>query len=79
MNKIQKFLQHLTKKERTYLFAVLEDIRNGKIGSYDIKVLTGYKGLFRLWKGSIRIIFSKGPLLWRIVDIAYRKDAYKNL
>lgn len=80
MDKIEKFLALLSKKERGVLFKILSNIRAGELKGYDVKPLKGYKGFFRLRKGKVRIVFVKienGNHV--IVDIAYRKDAYKNI
>lgn len=77
MDKIQKFLSHLNKKERAVLLNVLSDIRALKLDAYDIKALQGHKNLYRLRKGSIRIIFSKEKTRGSIIHVSYRKDAYK--
>lgn len=78
MDKIQKFLEILSKKERTQLARILANIRLWKIGAYDVKPLKGHKGVFRLRKGKIRIVFAKGEKIDIIINIDYRKDAYKN-
>lgn len=77
MDKIQKFLLKLRPQERAMLLKIFTDIRSMHVGSHDVKALKGYKGLFRLRKGKIRIIFSQGDKHGIIVDIAYRKDSYK--
>lgn len=77
MDKIQKFLLRLTKKERVVLSKILLDIRKLNIDNYDVKPLKVYKDLFRLRKGSIRIIFAKGDSIGIVINIGYRKDIYK--
>lgn len=79
MDRIQKFLLALTKKERAILTEILDDIRAVKLQKYDVKPLKGRKGLFRLRKGAVRIIFIKGVEIGIVINIAHRKDAYKNL
>lgn len=79
MDKIEKFLALLSKKERGVLSGILSDIRSGKLKIYDVKPLKGYKGFFRLRKGKIRIVFVKTENgSSAVVNIAYRKDVYKN-
>lgn len=69
-----------SKKERGVLSKILTDVRTGELRSYDVKPLKGYKGFFRLRKGKIRIVFAKTEQGSHVVvDIAYRKDVYKNL
>lgn len=79
MDKIQKFLLSLTKRERSFLTQILQDIREGQWQSYDIKPLKGHKGIFRLRKGKVRIIFVKTGLGIALLNIGFRKDVYKNL
>ena len=79
MDKIRKFLLKLTKKERTILQKTLRDIRLLSIQNYDVKPLKGYKGLFRLRKGDIRIVFAKQKDVGVILDIDFRKDIYKSV
>ncbi len=78
MDKIKKFLLKLTQKERTVLRAVLEDVFVLDLADYDVKPLKGHKGVFRLRKGDIRIIFFKQKHTGIVIDIDYRKDIYKN-
>lgn len=79
MDKIQKFLVQLNKKEREILSGIFSDIRSLNIRGYDVKPLKSHKNLFRLRKGKIRIIFVKTDTIWVIVHIGFRKDIYKNL
>ncbi|MFH1284810.1 MAG: type II toxin-antitoxin system RelE/ParE family toxin [Candidatus Peregrinibacteria bacterium] len=77
MDKIKKFLLKLTKKERTLIKAILEDVLALSLQNYDVKPLKGYKGFYRLRKGDVRIIFAKEKTMGMIIDIDYRKDIYK--
>lgn len=77
MDKIQKFLAQLTKRERQLMLRVFKDIKSLNLKGYDITALKGYKGVFRIRKGKIRIIFTKQKSGGVIVNIDYRKDAYK--
>lgn len=80
MDKIEKFLALLSKNERGVLSAILSDIQSGKLKGYDIKSLKGYKGFFRLRKGKVRVVFVKTESGNNVVvNIASRKDVYKNL
>lgn len=79
MDKIQKFLLLLSKKEREILSGIFSDIRNLHIRGYDVKPLKSHKNLFRLRKGKIRIIFIKTDTIGVIIRIGFRKNIYKNL
>lgn len=78
MDPINKFLSKLTPKERELLKKILEDIRRLEIKNHDIKALKGLKGVFRLRKGRIRIIFTKGEGIGIPLKINFRKDAYRD-
>lgn len=77
MDKIQKFLIKLAKKDRQMLTRILNDIRALKLEKYTVKALKGYKRLFRIRKGKIRIVFTKINGYGVILSVSYRKDAYK--
>ncbi|OIO52034.1 hypothetical protein AUJ78_01820 [Candidatus Peregrinibacteria bacterium CG1_02_41_10] len=77
MDEIKKFLLKLTKKERTILQRLMEDVRILNLKNYDVKPLKGYKNLFRLRKGNFRIVFCKGEESGMVVDLDYRKDVYR--
>lgn len=77
MDKIEKFLRHLIKREELVLRQLLADIKTLNISNYDVRPLQGYKGVFRLRKGKIRIEFIKELSHGRILKVTYRKDAYR--
>lgn len=76
MDKIQKFLLKLEKKQRVLLLHILTDIRALNLKGYDVKPLQGKMGMFRLRKGVIRIVFAKTRGIGLVIAIAYRKDIY---
>lgn len=57
MEKANKILRRLSQKERGTIERLVERIISGDLGGLDIKKLKGLKNLFRVRKGSIRIIF----------------------
>lgn len=77
MDKISKFLQKLRKSENLMLLKILYDIKHLNLHRYDIKMLKGYKGMYRLRKGDFRIIFYKKDGKGIALKLTYRKDAYK--
>lgn len=79
MDKISKFLLRLSKKDRIFLLSVFSDILILRLGNYDVKPLKGYKNVYRLKKGKVRIVFYKEQKKGIIIDIAFRKNIYKNL
>lgn len=79
MDKIQKFLLKLSKKERALFLEIFADIQILKLDDYDIKPLKGHPGIFRLRKGQIRIVFAQMKNSGIIVNMAFRKDIYKDM
>lgn len=57
MDKIEKALQKLSEKERILVRMLLERLRSWATAGLDMKQLKGFPGIFRVRKGSIRIIF----------------------
>lgn len=78
MDKIEKFLNHLNKKEKLIIRQILADIKILNLNNHDTKPLRGLKGVFRLRKGRIRIEFMKETSRGHILSVMFRKDAYKN-
>lgn len=79
MDNNEKFLRKLDSRQRLLLLKILADIKMLDLKAYSIKPLKGFKGLFRLKKGKIRVIFRKEGGQGVVFHINYRKDAYKNL
>ncbi|HBB03132.1 MAG: hypothetical protein US89_C0016G0019 [Candidatus Peregrinibacteria bacterium GW2011_GWF2_38_29] len=77
MDKIQKFLLKLNTANRITLLEALNDVKALNLEKYDIKQLQGFRSIFRLRKGKIRIIFRKDGDIGTLLDISYRKDAYR--
>lgn len=80
MNKIEKLLRKISKKDRDALYIVIEEIISGK----DITHLKPIKleglELYRVRKGNFRIIFHKEGSTYVIDSIKLRDDAtYTNL
>lgn len=57
MDRIAKFLNKLSQKERNVIKGVLEKIKKGETANLDIKKLKGGDNRFRVRKGEIRIIY----------------------
>lgn len=73
-DKITKALARLTPKERKLFKNILEDIQAGNLGSYDIKRLAGRDDIFRLRKGTYRIIFRMKDTMIMILSLERRSD-----
>lgn len=57
MDRVAKFLNKLSQKERSVVKDVLEKIKRGDIANLDVKKLKGADNFFRARKGGIRIIY----------------------
>jgi len=57
MDKIQKILKKLTSQERNSVRLILEKIQKKDFSDLDIKKLKGRNDIFRVRKGSLRIIY----------------------
>ena len=79
MDKIEKFLLKLSKKDRQTFVKIFKDILILNLENYDVKTIKEYKDFYRLRKGKIRIIFIKRNNQGLVINIAYRKDIYKEL
>ena len=80
MNKIQKFLLSLSKKERQQIDSILEKIESGKLDSLNYKKLTGFDNLYRVKKGSFRVIYFQEDDTVNILDVRRRNEkTYKNI
>jgi len=77
MDKISKFLQKLSFKEREIIRIILEKIIFCKFDDLDCKKLVWHDSLYRVRKWKIRIIFSKVWKDIKIIDINYRWKIYK--
>lgn len=57
MDKIKKALSKLSTKERAIVKLILINLRAGKLLGMDIQKLQGHNNIYRIRKGSIRIIY----------------------
>ena len=79
MNKIEKFLKKLSKKEKFVLEECIENILNDKIEILDVKKLKGRDDIFRVRKGNIRIVYRKLDGNIMLLSIEYKNDnTYKD-
>ena len=74
MNKIEKFLKKLSKKERSDLEDCVNKITIGKTANLDIRKLKGRGDIFRVHNGSIRIIYQKRDGVVFLLTIERRSD-----
>lgn len=74
MDRNKKFLKKLSDKEFSLVQKTLEKIQSRNISKLDIKKLTGYKDVYRVRVGNIRIIFLDTPKEIQILEIARRNE-----
>lgn len=80
MNKIDKFLNKLSSKERNVVDECLKLIKARKFEGLNIKKLGGFDSLYRVRKSGIRIVFYWEGQNINIIKIDRKNDnTYKNL
>ncbi len=74
MDRIEKFLNKITLKEKVVIKETIILIFDGSFDSLDLKKITGLDGGYRVRKGKFRIIFwmNKGNI--QILDVVQRDD-----
>ena len=80
VDRIQKALHNLSPKERKHISLIFGDIRKGEVNDYDVKKLKGHDGIYRVRKGSLRIIYritKEGEIF--VLVIERRGDTTYNL
>ncbi|MDO8601366.1 MAG: hypothetical protein Q7R46_01645 [bacterium] len=59
MDKIKKALKKFSAKEKEAVKNILNKLEKGNLLGFDIQKLSGHEDIFRVKKGSIRIIYRK--------------------
>lgn len=77
MDKIEKALLRLNKKERDAVEIVLARIKAGDLAGIDVVKMKGRDDIFRVRKGKIRIIFQKGAKI-QLIAVERRSDTTYN-
>jgi mRNA-degrading endonuclease RelE of RelBE toxin-antitoxin system len=79
MDRNQKFLKRLSSKEFIAVEQVLQKILIRDTSGLDIKKLSGYRDVYRVRTGNIRIIFLDTGNSIEILEISRRDEqTYKN-
>jgi len=79
MDKIEKILRKLTKKERDFLYKKIFDLQSKKVDNLNIIKIKN-SDFFRLRAGNFRIIFYYKDKKFILIDIKIRNDnTYKNI
>lgn len=78
MDKISKALKRLSPKERRQIKELLLKIESGNLAGLDLKKLQDREDIFRVRRGSLRIIFQRKIGIITILAIERRsEDTYK--
>ena len=78
MDKIDKALSKLTFKEKERIRNVIKALQLGRFDNLDIKKLKGFRDIFRVRKGGLRIVYQLLGKRIIILKIDKRKeDTYK--
>jgi mRNA-degrading endonuclease RelE of RelBE toxin-antitoxin system len=73
-DRLTKFLDKLTAKEKKRIASVLSLIERGRFDGMDVKKLQGHENIYRVRKGDIRIIIFKADFETYILAIERRSD-----
>lgn len=76
---ISKALEKFPPKERERAKEILIRIENYDLVGLDVKKLKGYKNLFRVRIGSIRIVYEVKNGIHRALFVGHRNDTTYNL
>lgn len=60
VDRIEKALRRLSGKERQAIKSIVQRLKSGNITGLDIKKLKGNTAIYRVWKGSMRIMYVVG-------------------
>ena len=78
MDKVVKFLKRLSPDEKVLVENVLAQIKKGDLSGLDVRKLKGVGNLFRVRRGSVRIILKREKETHTVIFIGRRsKDTYK--
>lgn len=74
MDKIDKFLSKLAKSTSERVTTVIVHILSGNTAGYDVKKLKGYRDVYRIRIGTMRIIYRHGTDDVKLLDIGRRNE-----
>ena len=78
MERVKKFLKKLSVTKQDEIDEILFKIELGETGHLDIKKLKGYKNLFRVRIGDVRIVFSQDKEKIKMLFIGTRGNSKYN-
>lgn len=74
MDKIDKFLKKLNQQESLRVRKAVSDILSHKTSGYDLKRLLGYRDVYRVRIGTIRIIYRQLNTDIKVLDLSRRNE-----
>lgn len=74
VDRIRKTLGRLSSKERAQLIDVIRRIKANQIADLDVKKLQGRTDVYRVRKGSFRVIFRKIPDVDNVIIAVERRS-----
>ena len=75
MDKVLKALNKLVPKEKKQVKNIIKALQSGRFDNMDIKKLRGEGDIFRVRKGSIRVIYQMRNNQMFVLKIGHRKEA----
>ncbi len=60
VDRVEKLLRRLSPQEQRAIKIILKRIKSGRVADLDVKKLKGTKSIYRVRKGSLRVIYSIG-------------------
>ncbi len=79
MDRNKKFLKLIPGEKRQIIAEIIRKILINQIGNLKPEKLSGFKNLYKIRSGKIRIIFQKNKPGNKIINIDYRKQIYKKI
>lgn len=79
MDRIDKAIKKLIPKERERIKNIAKALQSGRFDNLDIKKLKGMDDVYRVRKGSLRIIYQIRENQIFILKIGYRKETIYKL
>lgn len=74
MDKIDKFLAKLNNQESRKVLNAISDILSGNTSLYNLKKLKGYRDVYRIKVGTVRIIYKQLEDDIEVIDVGRRSE-----
>ena len=73
-SELEKFLAKVTPKEKKIIAGLIQKIVDDNLENFDIKKRSGNENVFRIRKGTLRILFQLTKTDRKIISIERRND-----